>query len=606
MTSPDPNRRDRVPPPPPGGGSTPNGRGGPPPIQGGAAHPPPLRPATVLPPQPVAGTPAPVPTRPRRGSGAGTTLLTVLVGGGLIAGVVYVLLPKMEPVTPPVAVDQEPAQPPFAGVEPQVSPPVADTEMKPDAASGRMPESKTRPRTFAAVQRALTAAKHLPFASLDGTNFDAHEADLCDLGTVPIDLALPTARFPAERPLVLMCVPDAPTLAGGGQAWQFLAAEPGQEPVRIGGAEVREGRLVARLEPGNPQAMQARHAVSTAVLRIAERERPDQATYVQLRRPQACGPIVVRRLLSGEREGYGGAGDPLDAAVPPCPWACAVRLTGRCGDLVGPMTGSRPGAIVSAGTMSAVQWTTAWAATPGTELLASTTLAISGARGPRGAPAMLRVRRGDVRLSESWSSSRRMGRIGGRIGARGGIPDAVELETEIGAVSHLTLSQLIEGSVSGLQASLSGILTVARRIVRDELPAGRTATLEEWVNDLCGLLARRPEYQMWATGQTDRTAPGVAIAREYFARLQPAIEAGQANEEEAALCAMIDDLDRLGDEKRAAIALARSLGTGDATFTGSLAAEFADFVPGMTARCVLLTFAGEPAAAAAFPPPTSP
>jgi hypothetical protein len=529
-----------------------------------------------------------------------------LVGGGLIVGVVYALLPKMEAVTPPVAVDQEPAQPPFAGVEPEATPPVADKETKPETGPGRMPESKTRPRTFAAVQRALAAAKHLPFASLDGTNLDAHEAELCDVGTVPIDLALPAARFPAERPLVLMCVPDATTLAAGGQAWQFLAAEPGQEPVRIGGAEVREGRLVARLEPGNPQAMQARHAVSTAVLRIAERERPDQATYVQLRRPQASGPIVVRRLLSGGGEGYGGAGDPLDAAVPPCPWACAVRLTGRCGDLVGPMPGSRPGAIVSSGTMAAVQWTTAWAATPGTELLASTTLAISGARGPRGAPAMLRVRRGDVRLSESWSSSRRLGRIGGRVGARGGVPDAVELETDIGSVSHLTLTQIIEGSVSGLQLSLPGVLLVARRIVRDEMPAGRTATLEDWVNDLCGLLARRPGYQLWATGQTERTVPGVAIAREYFARLQPAIEAGQANEEEAALCAMIDDLDRLGDEKRAAIALARSLGTGDATFTGSLAAEFADFVPGMTARCVLLTFAGEPAAAAAFPSPTAP
>ena len=542
--------------------------------------------------------------RPARGSGAGTTLLTVLVGGGIIAGVVYVLLPKMEPVTPPVAVDREPEQP-FAGGGPSAPVPAADTDKHSDASPAGRQTLNRGPRTFVAVQRALAAAKHVPIASLDGTNFEAHEAELCDVGTVPIELTLPAARFPAERPLVLMCVPDATTLAAGGQAWQFLAAEPGREPVRIGGAEVREGRLVARLEPGNPQAMQARHAVSTAVLRIAELERPDQATYVQLRRPQACGPIVVRRLFSQGVEGYGGAGDPLDAAVPPCPWACAVRLTGRCGDLVGPMTGSRPGAIVSSGTMSALQWTTAWAATPGTELLASTTLTIGAARGPMGAPAMLRVRRGAVRLSESWSSSRRMGRIGGRVGARGGIPNAAELENEIGAVSHLTLSQVIEGSVSGLQLSLPGILLVARRIVRDELPAGRTAPLEEWVNDLCGLLARRPGYRLWATEQPNRAVPGVVIAREYLARLQPAIEAGQADEEEAALCAMIDDLDQLGDEKRAAIALTRSLGTGDAIFTGSLAAEFADFVPGMTARCVLLTFSGEPPAEA-FPPAASP
>jgi hypothetical protein len=223
-----------------------------------------------------------------------------------------------------------------------------------------------------------------------------------------------------------------------------------------------------------------------------------------------------------------------------------------------------------------------------------------------GVPSMLHVRRGVVRLNEPWSSPRRLGRIGGRVGAGGGIPDAAELDREIGAVSHLTLSQIIEGSVSGLQLSLPGILPAARRIVREELPAGRTASLEQWVNDICGLLARRPGYRLWATGRLDRAAPEVASVREYLARLQPAIEAGQADAEEAALCAMIDDLDRLGAEKRAAIALARSLGSGDATFTGSLAAEFADFVPGMPARCVLLTFAGEPPAAAAFPPAPSP
>lgn len=606
MTSPDPNRRDRVPPPPPGGGLPPAGRAGPPPIQGGAPHPPPLLPTPLPAPQSMAGTAASGNTRPMRGSGAGTTLLTVLLGGGIIGGLVYVLLPKMEPVAPPVVVDVEPAPKPFAGVERPVPVPGADAGKMPDAAPPAMPTPNKLPRTFAAVQKALAAAGHVPGAALDGMNLDAHEAELCDVGDVPIDVALPAARFPADRPLVLMCVPDATVLAAGGQAWQFLAAEPGREPVRIGGAEVREGRLVARLEPASPQTMQARHAVSTAVLRIAERGRSDQATYVQLRRPRECGPIVVRRLLSGRIEAYGGPGDQLDAPVPPCPWACTARLVGRCGDLVGPMAGGRPGAIVSSGSMPAVQWTTAWLEAPGTEPLASTTLTIGGLRGPMGAPTMLRVRRGSVRLNEPWSSPRRLGRIGGRVGAGGGIPGAAELEAEIGAVSHLTLSQISESSVSGLQLSLPGILPVARRIVRDELPAGRTAALEEWVNDLCGLLAKRPGYRLWATGRPDRTAPGVTTVREYLARLQPAIEAGQADEEEAALCAMIDDLDRLGGEKRAAIAMAHGLGAGDATFTGSLAAEFADFVPGMAARCVLLTFTGEPSATAAFPPPASP
>ena len=51
---------------------------------------------------------------------------------------------------------------------------------------------------------------------------------------------------------------------------------------------------------------------------------------------------------------------------------------------------------------------------------------------------------------------------------------------------------------------------------------------------------------------------------------------------------------------------ARAAGSGDATFTGSLTAEFPGFVPGLRARSVLLTFAGPAAAAATVPFPRDP
>jgi hypothetical protein len=586
MTSPDPtNRRDRVPPPPPL-------RPAPPPMQpaSGGSPPPLLPPRDAGPGLPAANPAAP----PSRGGNLLVTLLTVAAGGGIVAGVVFALLPKLEPVA------QRPGEPEadppavYAGSDPLAVSADRDVDAKasatPTTKPTTTPESSRGPRSFAELKAACRAAGHLPPESLDGMNPNPHEAAVCEVGDVAIDLALPTSRLSQHRQVVLMCVPDAAALAAGGQAWDFMAAEPGAEPLRIGGAVVRAGRLFVALEPATQATMLARQAVASAPLRIAARGAADQATFVQLLRPRECGPILVRRLLVGAAAMPGALAEPVEVSLPPCPWPCDVRFHGRCGDLVAATTFSRPGSIAASGTVGSLQWTTAWATEPGVEPFMDVTMALSAIGGWQGRPGSLRVRRVASRVHEPWSNPRRLGRLGGRVPVAGGLPDGAELERQLAGVSIVTLSQMVDASVSRLQLSMPSIMTVARNILREEVPADRVLPLDDWIDLLGGLLAKRPGYRLWAVGHADRQAAGPECVRKYLERLEPAIEAGQADPEEAALACVIDDLDTLRKDKLEAIALVRRLGDGDVAFTGELHADFPDFVPGTRARCVLVRF----------------
>jgi hypothetical protein len=506
---------------------------------------------------------------------------TVILGGGIIAGVVYALLPRPEEGRPTAVVPE--SDPPFAGRDVQ---PDAPVEPPPPEAPAVRPGREPRPavrRSFAALQAALAAADHLPEASLDGADAAAQEAVLCDVGDLDIAIALPSTRMVAQRPFELLCVPDVV----GGRAWSFLLAEPGREPRRIGGVRVEQGRLIAGLEPATPSTVIARQAVSCAVLRIAAGDGGGAATFVQLRRPERHGPLVARRLLVATSQPAAAPG----VLLPACPWPCGVAAVGRCGDLVGVTTSYRSGLLVTSGTPGSVQWTTTWSPGPDAEPFLDVTTEFACGRNPFDGPAPASVRRTRIAVRPPWSSSRRLGRLGSRVAGTGGPPTAADLEHEVAAVSRLGLTQIVEGSVSGLQLSLPRILTTARRIVQDELPLGAMASLEEWTERCGRLLAGREGYRRWAVGHPDRATARPAAARDYLAMLQPAIEAGEADVGEVALAAIIDDLDRLRAEKEAAIAIVRSLGAGDVTFTGSLYADFPDFVPGHRARSVLATFA---------------
>jgi hypothetical protein len=548
-------------------------------------YPPLLPPQAQSPAAPMAELPARTP----RGGNLLVTLLTVAVGGGIVAGVFFSLLPKLDLGAPAVVEPEGDPKDVFAGSEPTAVP----ADQKADADGNDEPrksEPRRLPRSFAQLKTAVTVAGHLPLASLDGGNPSPQTAEICDVGEVEIDVALPTARLSQQRPLVLMCLPDAAAVASGRQAWTFMAAEPGVEPVRFGGAEVRAGTLFVSLESATPATMLPRQAVACGPLRIAARGAGDQATFVQLMRPRECGPIVVRRLLFESTAQSGTVEETMQAAVPQCPWPCGVRLQGRCGDLVGAMTSSRPGPLAGSGTAGTIQWTTAWQPRPGDRPFMDVTMGLTAIDAWQGQPAMVRVHRVASGFRSPWSSTRRLGRIGGRLPATGGLPDAAELQRQIDAVSKVVLNQLAETSVSRLQLSIPKAMTVARELVGAAFPDNQTMAIGQWIDRLGVLLATRPGYRGWANGDAARQTPTPQQVREYLDHLQPAIVTGRADPEEAALASIIADLDSLRTEKNEAIAVVKALGEGDVAFTGQIHADFPDFVPGGTARCVLARF----------------
>jgi hypothetical protein len=276
----------------------------PPMLSAGPGGPPPLMPQpdddpVPAPPTMVAGG---------RWSGVLTTLVTVFVGGGIIAGVVYALLPS-------------PRQRPIAAVEPTSAPEFAGRQ----AGSAASPAVQPQPadgHSFAAFQAAIEGASHLPLESLDGGNPAGHEATLCDVGDLDVALALPSMRT-AERPsFEISCVPDAAV----GRNWSVMLEQPGREPMRIGGVRVYQGRLIAELERGTPATMLGRQAVSSAVLRISDSHDAGAATFVQLRRPERHGPLRAGRLLAASAL-------PHDRPTPLGEWIdrCSGLLAGRDG-----------------------------------------------------------------------------------------------------------------------------------------------------------------------------------------------------------------------------------------------------------------------------------
>lgn len=556
---------DRPPPRPPGPPPLPPA----PPVSPAGRSPPPLTPAPAAPshgPAPVVVV-ASADRKPAARGTAAATFLFAGLGAAVVAGVVLFLIAR-RPDSPadlrnsaePVPADVGP--PAFAG---------RSAEPHPEGAAATPAGETASPQAlFEAVQERLAASGYQPIASLDPTSPRAQEAELVEVGDLPISVAFPSEPLGTTPEANILCLPDGPG------RWRLeMRTSLGTSRV-AGELLVRDGVLVATLPARTPDNDLARAAVAAGLVRVALQGQPALYAHVQLRRTVELLPLVFRGLgfdpavaaAVGELPAADAAGGAVLAVdLPPSPWPCWPDLQGRCGNATGLVSLMERGTPLVAGDPAPTTWTVDWVspAAPDGPFLESE-FALEPGQPPLRKTV---VRLVTARVPADWRTYRRFGRFDPEDDrAEGLVPTVARLRAELAGLPPA------EGTVSA-----EAMAAYAKLLIRLRRPANADALTAPLVFAAPEFANRRLPLDRWAAALRLEYDRGDATAR-------------------APLTMLLEELEALPAGKRLAAEVVAGLGSGAAEFTGRLETRF----PSLGAAVVIATVGPKPAAPADTPP----
>jgi|688.fasta_scaffold21916_3 hypothetical protein len=471
---------------------------------------------------------------------------------------------------------------------------------------------------------ALDDMKHLPVAGLDGGDPRESEVRLCVLHGARVIPRLPDATIALTSDGAQSRVSCVPAEAGG---WRIVCSRVGAtvpaQPFDVGRITVRDDALYAslnqRVAPNDPRFSEhagARAAVATSILLLADPERPEEMTYVQLCRPVVGGPVVIERFFFDEKLRPQLAKHTpvklfLGASLPSTPWPCRVRFEGAGlqGALAGRITASAAG-YSSALRQEPISWTIEWSMPSGAPVM-RTEMQLANKEVPDTDqdPCDTQLWLQSSNVLEPWSTFRFCADLNQAAPKRNAM-------YQLPRVSLLKIGTEVPANSDDAEIDFDVLKKFSKVCRQYPVPLFDLGPLDLhdrqpvslWKERIRGLLAESADFRAWRAGVADESsqtpvggedgslgssdAAGKASPRAvaaYWAHLKSSEERLKTTPADVWLCCLLDELDTVPAQKQAAKTLIEGLGEGDAEFRGDIVADF-----GNGQNCVLLALGEKP------------